>query len=133
MKKVFFTMGRLVAALVLVTMLVGCSTTHYQVQISNVPNIREIYIRNARAANWGSNVLEDIQNIDRSKYSARVDIRVVDGNGIVYSKENVPFDENSFALTNTERYMGLGTQVLMLVVLLAVGIPLGIMNGGGIK
>jgi len=100
MKNRFFITGILVLLLVFGMMSVGCATTQHNVEISNVQNIREIYIRNTGTTNWGNNMVKDLQNIDISKYSERVDIRVVDSNNIIYSKNNIPFSTASFVETN---------------------------------
>jgi len=78
----------------------GCSTTYYSVEVSNIPNIREIYIRNAGTTEWGANLVRTLNNIDKSIWSERVDIRVVDTNGIVYSKHNIPFNDAAFIVTD---------------------------------
>ena len=97
-------MKKIISVMVLIsiifTMFTSCATTYYVVEVSNVRNIREIYIRNAGTANWGANMAGNLQNIDRSKFSDRVDVRVVDTNGIIYSKLNVPFNEAAFQVTD---------------------------------
>jgi len=107
----------------------GCSTTQYSVAISNVSNVREAYIRNAGTSNWGANIAGSLQDIDISKFSARVDLRIVDNNGIVYSKNNVPFDDNAFVETSKERYMGTGTSILLGIIVIPVLILLSVLGG----
>jgi len=85
----------------------GCTTTKYHVEISNVRNISEIYIRNAGSISWGSNMVNNLNDIDKSRYSNRVDIRVVDSSGIVYSKLNVPFGDNAFIETDKTTSMNI--------------------------
>ena len=96
-------MARVLAIVLIFGMMFsGCATTRHGVEISNVQasNIKEVNIRTAGTANWGSNMAKHLENIDRSKFSERVDIRVIDTNGIVYSKHNVPFDDAAFAQTS---------------------------------
>jgi len=97
---------------IILTSFVGCTTTRYRVEISNVHNIRELNIRNAGATHWGMNLAGNRDNIDISGFSERVDIRVVDTNGIVHSRYNVAFDAAAFDVTR-ESYMGTGSYVLM--------------------
>jgi len=101
---------------------IGCATSHHQVEISNVNNnISEVYIRNAGTSNWGKNLLNDLNNIDKSKYSERVDIRVVDTNGIVYSKQNVPFGDAAFvqtSKTSSPNMIATGALSLIVVIIL---------------
>jgi len=104
MKKIPFI---LVLISIIVPMLASCTTTHHGVSVINVPNINELYIRNAGTSNWIR--ISDIQDIDKSSFSNRVDIRVIDTNGVAYSKFNVPFDDAVFAETNREKYSGKGT------------------------
>jgi len=94
-------LGMLVMVPVFVMAVVGCTTTVHSVEISNVSttNIKEIYIRNAGTTKWGSNVVKNLQNIGKSRFSETVDIRVVDTDGIVYEKYNVPFGDTAFELT----------------------------------
>jgi uncharacterized protein YceK len=115
-------LGMLVMVLVFGMTVVGCSTTVHSVEISNVSpnNIKETYIRNAGTTNWGSNVSKDLQNIDKSRFSATVDIRVVDTNGIVYEKYNVPFGDTAFELTGQTRSINM---TAFGIVLLAAIIP----------
>ena len=97
-KNRFFVVGKLVAILLLGVTVIGCTTTQYGVEISNVPitSIRAVYIRNAGATDWGNNIAVNLNNIDRTRYSRTVDIRVVDTNGVVYSRYNIPFGDDAF-------------------------------------
>jgi hypothetical protein len=121
MKNRFFVARRLVAVLLLGTMIVGCASNRYGVEISNVLNIREIYIRNAGATNWGTNIASNIKNIDKSIFSERVDIRVIDTNGVVYSRYNEPFNDTAFAESGTTSslnrftWIGIGGAVLLML------------------
>ena len=116
-----FIAGVLVIVLIFGMMTTGCVTkSHYSVEISSgkgevesssgkgemdrygrpqTLNTREVFIRNTGTTDWGPNMAWNLQNIDKSKYSARVDIRVVDTDGIVYSKYDVPFDNAAFVVT----------------------------------
>ena len=99
MRESKFFMTRVLAIVLLFGMtFVGCSTTYHSVEISNVRNIKEIYIRNAGETHWGINLVG--RNIDISRFSDRVDVRVVDNDGIAYSKFNVPFNEAAFEVTD---------------------------------
>jgi len=111
-----FAIKFLSIVLIFGTILIGCTTTQYGVEVNNIANIREIYIRNAGTTSWGSNMAENLQNIDISRFSNSVDIRVVDTNGIVYSKHNVPFNEAVFIETSRESHMGMGTTIAMFIV-----------------
>ena len=124
MKNIFFILRKMLSVLVLVVILVGCTTTQYGVEISNVQNIREIYIRNSGTANWGTNLVNNIQKIDRSKFSEWVDIRVIDANGIAYSRYNLSFNDAAFGESSVSRYMGVGTHILIAGVGIGVLIPL---------
>ena len=120
MKNRFFILGMPVTILVLGMMVAGCATTHHSVEISNVSNIRELYIRNAGAVSWGTNIVGDIKSINKSNYSERVDIKVVDSNGIVYSKLNVPFGNTAFVETNktsTPNIYALGALGLIVILI----------------
>jgi len=99
MKNRFHVVSKLVAVLLLGITVAGCASTRHGIEISNVLNIREIYIRNAGVANWGTNLADNMQDIDKSGFLERVDIRVVDTNGVVYSRYNVPFDDAAFVET----------------------------------
>jgi hypothetical protein len=110
MKNRFSVVRIPITVLLLAATLGGCTTTRHSVEISNVPSIGEIYIRNTGTASWGSNIAKNIQDIDRSSFSERVDIRVVDTSGIVYSRNDVPFNEDAFVETR-ELYSGTGTTV----------------------
>jgi len=96
---------------IIVIAFTGCSTTRYGVEISNVPNVREIRIRNAGTTQWGVNLAGNRDNIDVSGFSEMVDIMVVDANGIVHSRHNVPFTDAAFVVAR-ETYIGMGTNVL---------------------
>jgi len=125
-KSIFLMAGMLVIMLVFGMSVSGCATSQHGVEISNVStsNIREIYIRNAGTTNWGSNMARNLQNIDKSRFSEKVDIRVVDINGVVYSKYDVPFDNAAFIETNktsTYNVYAMGALALgLLVVLLLI-------------
>jgi len=100
-KSKFLMGGMLVMVLVFGMSVSGCATTRHGVEISNVSanNIKEVYIRNAGTTGWGSNMAGNLQNIDNSRFSQTVDIRVVDTSGVVYSKYNVPFGDAAFVET----------------------------------
>ena len=100
MKNRFHVVGKLVAVLLLGTTVAGCAYTHHGIEINNVPNIREIYIRDAGTANWGANIAGNMQDIDKSRFSESVDVRVIDTNGLVYSRYNVPFNDAAFVETS---------------------------------
>ena len=93
--------SKLIAVLLLVIMLAGCATTQHSIEIANVPNVRELYTRNTGTTIWGPNIAGNMQDIDRSRFSEMVDIRVVDTNGIVFSRHNVPFNDVAFVETDT--------------------------------
>ena len=59
----------------IVNVFTGCATTYHGVEISNVRNVREIYIRNAGTTHWGTNMAGNLQNLEKSRFSERVDIR----------------------------------------------------------
>ena len=121
MKKNWFFMARvLTIVLIFGTVFAGCTTTHHNVSISNVQNVREVFIRNAGTSNWGTNMAGNLQDIDRSKYSESVDVRVIDTQGFIYSNYNVPFDDNAFTVTSSEKYMGMGTNFLMVALAIPV-------------
>ena len=130
-KSKFLTAGVLLIVLVFGMALNSCATTYHSVEINNVRNIREVYIRNAGTTNWGANLAGTLEEINRYRYSNRVDIRVIDTSGVTYSKFNVPFDDTAFIETSKENYSGLGTSFLLAV----IGIPLALLLiylGGGI-
>ena len=131
MKNRFFIGGILVLVLVFGMTVIGCTTTHYGVDISNVTNIKEVYIRNAEATQWSKNLAGILNDIDISGFSERVDIKVVDTNGLVYSKQNVPFGDAAFVQTSKTNYMGMGTSVLGSLLGLAILIPVIATRGGG--
>jgi len=122
-----FTSGVLIIALVFGMTVVGCATTQHDVEITNVRNIREINIRNAGAAHWGPNFARHLQNIDISMFSETVDIRVVDTDGIVFSRYNVPFGDAAFQMvsrTSTINYL------LLSILILTGGIAFAVFVGG---
>jgi len=106
-KKIFLVTRKLVTILLLGVTVAGCKSIQYGVEISNVPraNIKAVYIRNAGTTNWGNDIVANLNNIDRTKYSQLVDIRVVDSNGVVYSKYDVPFNEDAFLESGTTSYL----------------------------
>ena len=120
-------MKKVIAIMVLIGIIVmsfaGCTTTQYRIRINNVQNIREVNIRNAGTTSWGMNWAGNLDNIDGSRFSERVDIRVIDTNGIVHSRYNLPFDAGAFEVTR-ERYTGVGTSVLLSIILIGALIPL---------
>jgi len=120
MKNIFHVASKLIAVLLLVITISGCfSITRHAIDISNVHGIRELYIRDAGTTNWGSNIAKNMQDIDKSKYSEKVDIKVVDNNGIVYSKDNVSFNNSDFAET------GKTSEINMLGMMLLAGVSIG--------
>lgn len=117
MKRIPFAM---VLVSIILPMLISCTTTQHGLSISNVPNVSELYLRNAGTTDWIR--VANIQDIDRSKFSDRVDIRVIDTYGAVYSRFNVPFDDENFTETNRMKYSGKGTkamEIFMYIVMLA--------------
>jgi len=119
-KSKYFTAGVLLFVLIFGMFATGCTTTHHGIEIDNVRNVRELYIKNAGTNNWGSNLAGSslhfdrggapggaefgtvsgyLQRINKSHYSETVDIKVVDTNGIVYTKFNVKFNDESFVET----------------------------------
>jgi len=118
-KNIFHVARKLIAVLLLGITFAGCASTKHGIEISNVRNLKEVYIRNAGTTNWGSNIANDLQNIDRSRFSEKIDIRVVDTNGVVYNKYNVPFDEAAFQETGKTSSMNLFAQGALLVALVA--------------
>lgn len=127
-----FVIYKLVAVLLLGVTIVGCKTTQYSVEISNVPktSISAVYIRNAGATDWGNNVVANLSNIDRTRYSQTVDIRVVDTNGVVYSKYNIPFDDVSFVETGKKSSLNIYAMSAIAVPLLVLGIVFLSRKGG---
>jgi len=99
MKKKFFILGILAVMLVFGMTAAGCATNQHHLQITNVSNISEVYIRDAGTAGWGHNVARSMENIDRSLYTERVDLKVVDTNGLVYNRYNIPFGDDAFVQT----------------------------------
>ena len=128
MKKSKFIMaGVLVIVLIFGMTFAGCTTTHHGIEISNVLIIKEVRIRNAGTTNWGANLAGNLYDIDKSKYSETVDIRVIDSNGVVYSKYNVPFGDSNFVQTNQTRTVNQWT----LAVLGIIGLIIAGVVGGG--
>jgi len=99
MKNIFHVARKLVALLLLGITVTGCAYTRYGVEISNVQYVREMYIRNTGTTDWGPNIVRNMKNINKSNFSERVDIRVIDSNGIAYSKYGVPFNDTAFVKT----------------------------------
>jgi hypothetical protein len=128
-KNQFFVARALAIVLIFGMLFFGCSTTQHSVEISNVSNLREVYIRSTGTYNWGKNMAGSLHDIDKSIFSASVDIRVIDANGIAYSKYNVPFDDDTFVETSKERYMGIGTDLLTILAGAAILIPVIILGG----
>ncbi|MCL2443302.1 MAG: hypothetical protein FWD13_07530 [Treponema sp.] len=111
MKKSKFFMARILAIVLLFGMLfLGCATNHYSLVISNVHNARQVQIRDAGTTQWIA--AGNLQEFDRSRFSERVDIRVVDSDGLVYTKYDVPFARNDFEVTSKESYIGMGSTFL---------------------
>ena len=108
----------------------SCATTYHSVEIANVRNVREVYIRNAGSSSWGQNLAGNLQEIDRSKFSDRVDVRVVDTNGIVYSSHNVPFNDNAFVQANKTSRLNRVGRIALFSPLVVLGIVLGVVLGG---
>jgi len=97
MKNVFHVASKLIAVLLLGITVAGCASTQYSVDIRNVQNYySQVYIRNAGTSDWGTNLARTLENIDRSLFSDKVDIRVIDAQGLAYSKYNVPFSKADF-------------------------------------
>jgi len=120
MKNIFHVARKLVAVLLLGITVAGCASTQHGIEISNVLNIKELYIRNAGVTNWGTNIASNMQNIDKTKFSERVDLRVVDSNGVVYSRYNAPFNDAAFVETGKTSSMNLFAQLGLAGALLAV-------------
>jgi len=97
----------------------GCATRHYSINIDNVPNVSRVYIRNAGTTSWGAS-MSRLQYIDISGFSNRVDIRVVDTNGAVFSRYDVPFDAASFEVTRRDSEPNL---LVISLLGIAIGIP----------
>jgi hypothetical protein len=117
MKRIGF--GMLLIVLVFQMAFMGCQTTQHRVEIANVPNVREIYIRNAGTDSWSENLAG--KNIHISDYSERVDIRVVDANGLVYSKTDMSFADYDFAESG-------GMTRLNVAFGLTIGLPITILS-----
>ena len=109
----------------------GCTTIAHGVQISNVPNVSEVNIRNAGTTHWGTNLAANLTNIDRSRFSEQVDIRVVDTTGAVFSRYNVPFGDAEFVETYRRHFFGAGTNTAGGIITLTTLIVLAIAFGGG--
>ena len=117
-------MKKITAAIVLigivVPMVTACrTTTTYTLAVRGVPNVRELYIRNAGSASWGANLAGSINDIDISRFPRNVDIRVVDANGIVHSRYNIPF-ASAFVETDSDSQMNLAGSLLGAVALLGL-------------
>ena len=124
MKKLTSTM---MLVCVITTAFTGCATRFYGIEVSNVPNVSRVYIRNAGTTGWGGGIPRgNMQNIDTSGFSESVDIRVVDATGAVFSRYNVPFDTASFAVTNRTSEVN---WTITTLVLLAIGIPIFLVTG----
>jgi len=110
----------------------GCATTTiYGIEVGNVPNIGRVYIRNAGATHWGSSISGgNLQDIDRSRFSERVDIRVVDATGAIFSRYNVPFDVASFVETNRSSETNAAGYLLFATVILSAIIIPSVLLGG---
>jgi len=115
LKNIFHIGSKLIAVLLLGITVAGCKTTQHGIEISNVLNIKEFYIRNAGTANWGTDTVKNMQSLDKSRFSERVDIRVIDTNGVVYSKYNVPFDDAAFVETGKDSSISLFALIGLLV------------------
>jgi len=84
-----------------VPMFTACRTTiAHVVEVSGVPNVRDLYIRNAGTASWGANLAGVINDIDVSRFPGNVDIRVVGTDGVVHSRYNIPF-ASAFVYTDS--------------------------------
>jgi hypothetical protein len=127
MRNIIHVAGKLVTVLLLGITVAGCATTQYGIEISNVQNIREIYIRNAGTTNWGTNIASNVQNIDKSIFSESVDISVIDTNGVAYSRYNVPFNDAVFVETDKKSsinlFAGLGLAGAILAVVILIPKP----------
>ena len=119
-----FLAGVLIIILVFGMTFTGCATSHHHIVISNVRDISAVFIRNAGTTGWGSNMVSRMQNIHKSEYSERVDIRVIDSNGIEYISLNVAFDDNAFTETGKNSYVGRGTTMLLGILGAAIAIPI---------
>lgn len=116
MKKLTSTM---MLVCVITTAFTGCATRFYGIDVSNVPNVSRVYIRNAGTTSWGAS-MSRLQYIDISGFSNRVDIRVVDTNGAVFSRYDVPFDAASFEVTRRDSEPNL---LVISLLGIAIGIP----------
>ena len=120
MKDRFHVAGKLVAVLLLGITVAGCAISRYGIEIDNVKNIKAIYIRNAGTTDWGYNMLSDMKNITKSKFSEMVDIKVLDTNGVVYSKYNVSFNDTAFVESGKTSSLNLFAQLGLAGALVAV-------------
>jgi uncharacterized protein YceK len=105
-KKNRFIAGVLVIVFMFGIVFTGCATTRqHQINFESAQgriSVSEVYIRNAGTSDWGLNLARDLHNIDRrSMFSDMVDVRVVDHSGFVYSKYNVPFNNDAFEINRT--------------------------------
>lgn len=126
-KNKVFTAGILVMILVFGMAVSGCATTKHSMEISNIGtnNIRGLYIKNAGTANWGTNLMKNMNDIDITNFSTTVDIRVIDTNGIIYERYDVPFSNAAFTETGKTSTMnpwvggilGIGLIVTAVIVL----------------
>jgi len=112
--------GMMLIVLVFQMAFMGCQTTLHHVEIANVPNVREIYIRNAGTDSWSENLAG--KNF-KSDYSERVDIKVIDANGLVYSKTNVSFADFDFAESGRMKRLNVafGLTIGLPITILAIG------------
>jgi len=115
-KNIFYVVGKLLKIFLLGVTVFSCKSVQYGVEISNVPkaNIKAAYIRNAGTTNWGNNIATSLSNIDRSRYSQIVDIRVVDTNGVVYSKYDVSFNDAAFVESGETSSINIIGQIALL-------------------
>jgi len=109
MKKIVTTM---ILVSIIVPMFTACrTTTAHAVGVRGVPNVRELYIRNAGTASWGANLAGTINDIDVSRFPGNVDIRVVSTDGVVHSGYNIPF-ASAFVQTDSRSEMNTAGEVL---------------------
>ena len=118
-----------VLVLVLAFGSLGCATSQHGIEFSNVSaaNLREVYIRNAGSNSWGSNMVRELDNIDRTRFSSTVDMRVVDNNGIVYTKYGVSLGDSAFIETEKNSTLNPFAGILLATAIL---IPLLIFTSG---
>jgi hypothetical protein len=122
MRNGFHVVGKPIALLLLGITLFGCASTQHGIEINNVPNVKEIYIRNAGTDNWREVYAN---NINRSDFSDMVDIKVIDTDGLRYSRYNIPFNDAAFVITgktstiNKKAFLAaVGVNLLLLILLL---------------